>query len=174
MIVNNKYKISWKHYDKNSKISPSNEELRCMIEKIIEDGADKHSVSSKIKVLFNSVDVYNRSFSECTIEEVEDTLAVKIIKGMSVVHPNDRFNRKKGVYESFKSAVSQFENKDIRTLLWKHFWKVREKKPPKLLLSRTMAFVDFLNQTATKRVEGNYEKYSLLSKTEIWFKRRDL
>ena len=62
-----------------------------------------------------------QSSSHCIIE-----LGDKIIGAVSKVHPNDIFNRKVGIYESFKKAVAKVEPKEDRKILWNDFLSIRK------------------------------------------------
>jgi hypothetical protein len=65
------------------------------------------------------------SSSHCTIVVKDladpDPNAVAIIGGTAITHPNDQYNRKLGKKVSFKKAVEQINNKEVRTLLWREF-----------------------------------------------------
>lgn len=179
MILNKRYKVIWKHFN-NTKAALTYMELNKEVKDILRMSDNKTKALSDIEDLFLkqrdiSLNVLTQSHSLCNIIDL-DSDTEKIVNGISLVHPNDQFNRKKGVRESFKDAVNKFEgkeNKELRTEFWKLFFKLREYTPPKLLLSRGDALIDFLKSNTTKRVEGNYIKYTIIQNTELWFKREN-
>lgn len=111
MIVNNKYKVYWVH-------------TPLYTGALNKDGT-------------KYVSGYNRSFSDCIITFEEPSsivnkdntrdMATKILtQGRSIVHPNDTFDRKKGVFYSFKNAVENLQDRRLRTDFWKEYWRIRK------------------------------------------------
>lgn len=178
MIVNDTYKISWNHYNKDNDIELSKEELRNELIKAI-NSFTRVQATEKINELLVPKEKYSKSFSKCTIDSkyiVDNTMTwVTFSTGIAIVHPNDTFNRKKGILVSFDDAVSNIENRDIRTLLWDAFWKVREPKREHLVLhtERDRHLRLFLEEAAKKKIRGKHVIYTLPQDTEIWFPRND-
>lgn len=179
MIIDDKYKVSWRHYNKDNDITElTKDELREEIFKAMES-TSKAGAIVKIDRLLAPAIRYNKSFSECTVESLYtvDSKSSWVIfsKGIAIVNPNDNFNRKKGVLISFDDAVSNIEDRSIRTLLWNTFWKIREPKREhiKLVTDRDRHLRVFLEETSNKRIQGKHIIYTIPENTEIWFPRND-
>lgn len=200
MIIEKKYKVSWKHYNKDNDVKLTEEQLGAKVLDLIDQSNSRAATKEAISSLFkNNIPQYDKSHSNCIIEELEEeTNQWKTISvGISIVHPDDNFNRKKGILESFKDAVSNIgtpnitkeekeswseeqieeekHNRYIRGLLWQGFWKEREVKPTTITLftERDRNLRIFLDETCSKQIRGKHIIYTIQERTEIYFPRND-
>lgn len=173
MIVDKKYKITWGHYNKDNDVELTNEKLRVIIFEAI-SSSTRIEAMEKISSALDSKERYDKSFSRCIIE-IGGEFWTTFSTGMAIVHPNDTFNRKKGVLVSFSDAVSNIEDRVVRTILWNAFWKVREPKREHIQLKteRDRNLRVFLEETCKKRIQGKHIIYTIPEKTEIYFPRND-
>lgn len=132
-------------------------------------------------------DKSDRTLSTCIItKKITEGFQVKyepVSSGLFITDSDYQFNRKHAIFESFKIAVSLIKEQDSkdteqrklmkleRTKLWDKFWEVRKHKPLVLLVDRDKSLRDFLEKTASRKIEGKHIKYIVPTKTEIWYPR---
>lgn len=127
MILNSKYKVWWTHY--NHKVKEKEQlTIHSLIDKIndiVVSSSARADIMPKVKkTLLHQETFYTQSFSTCTIEELDEfnRPAQIISTGTALVHPKDNFDRKRGVFISFKDAISKIPDRNIRTGIWKDFF----------------------------------------------------
>ncbi len=124
----------------------------------------------------------NKTVTICLIRN-RDYKDIEVSRGLCKLHPLYQFNRKIGVFLSFKRAVKNITHdeapqmaKKIRTELWETFWEIRKVKPQVILVEDTKSLRNFLEQTTNKknkRIEDKYIKFTIPQDTEIWYPRND-
>jgi len=124
MIINNKYKVSWKHNDESAKKYLSNSELREAVREIITTNPSRSSSIEAIDKLIASQEKFSRSFSKCFIE---DLTTGEVHEGVGLVHPGCGFDRKKGMEVSFRDAVLGIGSRVTRRMLWMVYLKEHKK-----------------------------------------------
>lgn len=127
MIVNRTYKVSWKHFNKEDVKVVGDGEKLAAINSIVNKAVARGDIMQEVTKLFQPELVFSRSFSKCLIEKKKDTGEyAPMSSGLAIVHPNDSFNRKKGVFIAFDDAVANIEDREVRGVLWNAYWAVRK------------------------------------------------
>lgn len=133
MIVDKTYKVWWEHKEPPKKLTGELHEFR-------------GSSSCFITVLEYSDEAKEILVGETTLATAE-----------SKVHYKDHFDRKKGVYESFKKAVANIPSKAVRTLIWQEYHKERRFNKDRDLpliqmkLNKNTLLLDFVKSNAILR-----------------------
>lgn len=65
----------------------------------------------------------NNATSQCIIT---NTVLNTASSSATMVHWPNKYDRKKGILESFKAAVSRCPSKDLRDAFWAEYWKIRK------------------------------------------------
>lgn len=113
------YKVSWEHNNEKAKKYYTSSERIVEIHKVIDSSSNREESKNQITKLLQDQIRYASSFSKCIIEKDNGD----IYEGMAYLHPNDTFDRKKGMDVSFKDAVLNIDNKQTRRLLWRWYLK---------------------------------------------------
>jgi len=155
MIVNNKYKVYWVHtplfkevpveyvgtkvtktsteysgynrafsdciitYEESSSIV-AKDGTREMATKILTQG--RAVVHPPVKELNNKEIEIIEKFIDKFKKDTGKDIVFSTVKG-------DTFDRKKGVYYSFKNAMLNISSRELRKQFWKEYWRIREAKP---------------------------------------------
>lgn len=150
-----KYKVFWRHNNESAKVYFTDEEMQEKVIEMVSANVDKKVIFKELKELFATQVRYESSFSECFIHEVMIDSSIEamrqekpLLKGITVLHPKETFNRKRGVYESFKDAMREARetnllDKAMRSKLWDKFFTIR-KKTATLAVLETKDEVDFI------------------------------
>ena len=180
MIIDNKYKVTWSHYNKDRDVDMPKETMKDLILNLVEKSKSKEMLMDNITEFLEEKPRYDKSHSRCSIFELVDDGWFLIADGLAIVHPNDKFNRKKGVFESLKNATLQTINgeedgehiipKKIRSIIWEEFWKIREKPKASSIeveIDGDMNLKTFLNLYGNKLVWGDTIVYTLPTNSNI-------
>lgn len=153
MIVNNRYKIYWEHNNEGAKVYLSNEELTDKLVEIVDKSTSRENTKEKIFELMKTRKSFRRSFSKCFIEDLEKETK---FEGLAIVHPNDTFDKKKGMYISLKDAIINIKSYGERLLIWKEYFKQCK---PKIDTKRIDDAIAIINSRKNNGEDKN--KYSL-------------
>lgn len=101
MLVDNKYKVSWEHVNYSA----------------LQSNGRKMSVFKKLRI--SDKKSYTRCVIEAFDEETKKTTSI-ISSGISKMYAKDsNYNKAIGRKISFKIAVENIPNRDLRTILWR-------------------------------------------------------
>lgn len=82
-----------------------------------------------------------------------------VVTGTCVTHPKDGYNRKIGKKMSFARAVSNFNDRAIRTQLWEAYWNSMRKMP--VLIEVTEDQASLLNTIADIETKDGIRYYTV-------------
>lgn len=102
--------------------------------------------------------------SECSITKTKGENPVTLSKG-TFIHEVNKYNRKNGVLQSFKRAISTCQSKDLRMTFWDTFWAIH--KPTIAVTEETadlLKCVDYMNY----KVKELIQKDESLSYNDGW------